>query len=458
VQASTRREAAYDTDRLDAPSRVFVDLKSTRTPEALRDAVVPVDSGVLQRIRVGRQSGATRVVLDLRSATRTSVYPLYNPYRVVIDLEAPPGVTSTDPTAGPLAPPSSAQPPTLVGAPKSAPVDTATAPVPDRPREPRAPAPVPRRRATPATLRALSQPPVVPVKGGSGVVTTGPLTLQVTDADGAAARAGDDSSESATPANLAESAAPPAAASRTARGDYSLSRQLGLGIARIVIDAGHGGHDPGAKVRGLSEAAFVLDIARRLGRLLASQPGVEVIHTRDTDRFVPLEERTDLANRVGADLFISIHANASASPKARGVETYVLNFAANPSAEAVAARENAGSSRLMRQLPDIVKAIALNNKLDESRELARFVQEALYTELRKRDTTLRDLGVKQAPFLVLVGATMPAILTEVAFLTSQTDGPALRTEKYRQDVAEAILRGITKYQQSLKKVPAVATQ
>jgi N-acetylmuramoyl-L-alanine amidase len=250
----------------------------------------------------------------------------------------------------------------------------------------------------------------------------------------------------------------PVAPAATARGDYSLSRQLGLGIARIVIDAGHGGHDPGAMVRGLSEAGLTLDIALRLEELLRKQPGVEVVQTRRKDEYVPLEERAEIANRAGADLFISIHANASRNPRTRGVETYVLNFAADAQAERVAARENAGSSRTMRQLPDIVKAIALNNKIDESRELARFVQDALHAQLKKNDRTLRNLGVKQAPFLVLLGATMPSILTEIAFVTNREDAGLMRTEKYRQDVAQALLNGITRYQQSLKRAPAVAAQ
>jgi N-acetylmuramoyl-L-alanine amidase len=256
-----------------------------------------------------------------------------------------------------------------------------------------------------------------------------------------------------------ESAPAPIAASKTGRGDYSLSRQLGLGIARIVIDAGHGGHDPGAKVRGLSEADLVLDIAQRLEQLLRAQPGVEVVQTRRSNVYISLEERTEIANRADADLFVSIHANASVNPQTRGVETYVLNFAPTSAAEAIAARENAGSARTMRQLPDIVKAIALNNKVDESRELARLVQDSLHAQLKKSDKTLRNMGVKQAPFMVLVGATMPAILTEVAFLTSQQDAPRLRSGAYRQEVAAALLRGITRYQQSLKKAaPAVAAQ
>ena len=146
---------------------------------------------------------------------------------------------------------------------------------------------------------------------------------------------------------------PPVPAALNARGGFSLSRQLGLGIARIVIDAGHGGHDPGASVKGLTEADLTLDIALRLEKLLLRQPGVEVVQTRRTNAYVPLEERTEIANRSGADLFLSIHANASTDRRARGVETYFLNFAPNAEAEAIAARENAGSTRPMRQLPEL---------------------------------------------------------------------------------------------------------
>jgi N-acetylmuramoyl-L-alanine amidase len=262
----------------------------------------------------------------------------------------------------------------------------------------------------------------------------------------------------AAPATPPAGTPPPVAPAVNARGGFSLSRQLGLGIARIVIDAGHGGHDPGAIVKGLSESELTLDVALRLEKLLLRQPGVEVIQTRRTNAFVPLEERTDLANRSGADVFLSIHANASADRRARGVETYYLNFAPTAEAEALAARENAASTRAMRQLPEIVRAIALNNKLDESRDLARLVQESLFAQVKKTDRRARNLGVKQAPFMVLVGAQMPSILTEISFLTNQQDAGLLATEKYRQQIAEALLAGITRYQQALKKAPAVATQ
>jgi N-acetylmuramoyl-L-alanine amidase len=241
---------------------------------------------------------------------------------------------------------------------------------------------------------------------------------------------------------------PPPSTNR--RGGFSFSRQLGLGIARIVIDPGHGGHDPGAQTKGLDEAALVLDVALRLEKLLLKQPGVEVVMTRRTNEYVSLEERTAIANREEADLFLSIHANASDDVRARGVETYFLNFAPNPQAEAIAARENAAAARTMRNLPDIVKAIALNNKIDESRDLASLVQASMTERLAKTNKTIRSLGVRQAPFMVLVGATMPSILAEISFITNHQEAALLRTPTYRQQIAEALLGGVMRYQKSLK--------
>jgi N-acetylmuramoyl-L-alanine amidase len=236
-----------------------------------------------------------------------------------------------------------------------------------------------------------------------------------------------------------------------------LSRQLGLGVSRIVIDPGHGGHDPGAKASGLTEASLVLDVALRLETLLQQLPGVEVILTRRVDAFVPLEERTAIANREGADLFLSIHANASRRIAARGIETYFLNLTTDPEAESVAARENAASARTMRQLPDIVKTIALNNKIDESRDFAAMIQSALYTQLKRADATVKNLGVKQAPFMVLLGATMPSVLAEVSFITNRQDQALLKTGAHRQRIAEALYAGILEYQLALKKAPVMAS-
>ena len=238
-----------------------------------------------------------------------------------------------------------------------------------------------------------------------------------------------------------------------------MARQLGLGVSRIVIDAGHGGHDPGAMGKGVTEAELVLDVALRLEALLQKAPGIEVILTRRTDEFIPLQERPAIANREGADLFLSIHANASPHSAARGIETYFLNFANNPNAAQVAARENAASALTMGALPDFVKAIALNNKVDESRDFAAQIQRAMIARLRSSNKSLKDLGVKQAPFIVLIGATMPSVLAEVSFVTNPQEAKLLKGNVYRQRIAEALFNAIRKYQTSLKPAAtAVAHQ
>ena len=225
-----------------------------------------------------------------------------------------------------------------------------------------------------------------------------------------------------------------------------------------MIDPGHGGHDPGAKAAGLTEAELVLDVALELEKLLLKEAGVEVFLTRRNSTYIPLEERTAIANRFDADLFLSIHANASTNRNARGIETYFLNFAQNAEAAALAARENATSSQTMRNLPEIVRAIALNNKIDESRDFATKVQSSLYAGLRKTNKQARNLGVKQAPFQVLIGATMPSILVEISFITNAQEGGLLKTARYRTQLAQALLDGIRKYQQSLKRGPAIAAK
>jgi N-acetylmuramoyl-L-alanine amidase len=399
------KEVAFYDERIGGPPRVFLDLQNTRAIEPLKDAVIPFPDDLVKQVRIGRQPNSrTRVVLDLKSDARYSVYTLYDPYRIVVDFERKGAIPA-------------AVEPRLAAAPepKTLPLPVTIAPVMEKPNPAAAPAPELKVIATAAATTDAASP-----------------------LDGA---------ETAPP--------PPLPPSTNTSGGFSMSRQLGLGVARIVIDPGHGGHDPGAKARGIEEAELVLDVALRLEALL-KDAGVEVIMTRRADTFIALEERTAIANRAGADLFLSIHSNASASDLAHGVETYFLNFAPNPQAEAIAARENAGGSRTMRHLPDIVRAIALNNKIDESRDFASMVQSALYTKLQKTNRIVRNLGVKQAPFMVLVGATMPSILAEISFITNRQEATLLKTDKYKQQIAEALLAGVLRYQQTLKKVPAIA--
>lgn len=432
------REEPFHYERIEGPPRVFIDLQNTRAVEGLKGARLTYGEDVVKQIRVGRQLNArTRVVLDLQNAGRYSVYELYNPYRIVIDFER--GV-ATPPTP---ATPGIAARPTLAAR---------TMPLPKP--VPR-PSPKAREPALLVSRAPMVRPMLPPAVIADAMVLPIPSDRPAPRSIDVTATSGRDAGDPAATAPLSSA---PAAPSANSRGGFSLSRQLGLGISRIVIDAGHGGHDPGARTKGLTEADLVLDVARRLEKLLEKQPGVEVVMTRRDDTYVPLEERTAIANRAGADLFLSIHANASENPSARGIETYFLNFAPNPEAEAIAARENAGASTTMGRLPDIVKAIALHNKIDESRDFASAVQASLYQHLRRTNKATRSLGVKQAPFMVLIGATMPSILAEISFITNRDEGALLKTDKYRQQIAEALFAGIMRYQQSLKHGPALVSQ
>lgn len=360
-------EPRYTEERLVGPERLFFDFRDT----AAADLTLPQErlaGGVVRDMRLGNHPGqTTRLVIELEPDTRHRVFALYNPYRLVVDLER----TATSAPATPA----------------------------------------------PPALRAVVPPSTNPVRDAGA----------------------------------------PAVPSANSNGSFSLSRQLGLGVARIVIDAGHGGHDPGASANRVIEKDLVLDIALRLEKLLLEQPGVEVVLTRRDDTFVELEERTAIANRQNADLFLSIHANVARNKQATGIETYFLNFATSPEAEAVAARENAGSGMAMHSLPDIVRKIALNNKLDESRDLASVVQTSLYRRLRNHNAQTRDRGVKQAPFVVLIGAQMPSVLAEVSFITNRSEAALLRTSAYRQQIAHSLFDAVVKYRQSLKQISTIAS-
>ncbi len=222
------------------------------------------------------------------------------------------------------------------------------------------------------------------------------------------------------------------------------------GIKRVVIDPGHGGADPGAiGPTGLKEKDVVLDVAMRVGKILEGEYGVEVFYTRSKDVFIPLDERTDFANSKNADLFISIHANASRKRHTKGIETYVLNWTNDKEAIRVAARENAISFKKMQKLQDELQVILLdlarNNKRDESIRLAHHVQNSLAGVLKDDYREVEDLGVKQALFYVLVGAEMPSVLVEISFISNPIEEKRLSTSGYRHKIAEAISRGVGAY-------------
>ena len=227
-------------------------------------------------------------------------------------------------------------------------------------------------------------------------------------------------------------------------------------IGRIVIDAGHGGHDSGTLgADGIQEKDVVLDVALRLGKLLHSRMGRKLCTPAPTTRFIPLETRTAIANKAQADLFLSIHANSSQDANARGVEVYYLNFTSDPEAMRVASRENAVSTKSVHELSDLVKKITLKDKIDESREFAHEVDRSLYSGLTRGNEGLRDRGVKKAPFVVLIGANMPSILAEISFVTNPEDAEKLRQPEYRERVAESLFAGVSRYAGSINGKPPV---
>ncbi len=234
------------------------------------------------------------------------------------------------------------------------------------------------------------------------------------------------------------------------QGDLSLAQQLGLCVRRVVIDPGHGGKDPGCRNRRLREKDIVLKVSHLVAQKLRARLGCEVILTRTKDVFIPLEQRTAFANIKRADLFVSIHVNSSPRRRARGIETYYLNFASDEEAMRVAALENAASTRSLSELQDLLKNILLNSKLEESRRLAELVQRNLVATLQKRYRRVRNRGVKTAPFVVLIGTRMPAILVEIGFLSNPLEEKRLRDPRYLNWVAEGIVKGIEAYMRSTK--------
>jgi N-acetylmuramoyl-L-alanine amidase len=235
----------------------------------------------------------------------------------------------------------------------------------------------------------------------------------------------------------------------------SLPKQLGLGIGRIVIDPGHGGKDPGAMgPDGLMEKDVVLRIARKLKRKL-EEGGFDTILTRKTDTFIPLDERTAIANTQKADFFVSIHTNASHSVKTRGIETYVLNFATNRESMELAARENAVSTRKLSDLQYILYDLMRTAKINGSRRLAECVQLSICKRLTGTYSDVYDLGVKEAPFYVLFGANMPSILVEVSFISNRLEEQRLGDDRYLDELAEAIKDGIERYMKEAAQNPTV---
>jgi N-acetylmuramoyl-L-alanine amidase len=244
-----------------------------------------------------------------------------------------------------------------------------------------------------------------------------------------------------------------AQANALAKGNPSFARQLGLGVHRIVIDPGHGGKDPGTVNRslGLEEKSITLDIAKRLNAILNEHAELEIILTRPRDEYVALEERAAIANSNQGDIFISIHTNSAPRKTARGIESYYLNITADPRAMEVAAQENAMGSKSMAEMRTILDQILQNSKIVESKILAQYIQESMVGNLKIKFAGIEDLGVKKAPFYVLLGAQMPSALAEVSFLSCNDEASRLAMPPYRQAIAAGLYLGIINFIKSFGK-------
>jgi len=473
----------FESQRIDGPDRIFFDLLNTRLDPQLLAKTFDIDDGFLKKIRISQfQPGRTRVVLEVNDVSDFQASLKSDPPRLVIEVRNK-DVSNQDvrdkvvrdrdaeskPEAASLKEDTPSASPDDRGSIQASPAKSA--------RKAHSPAalPNPCRNAdsdsedcTAASDEKTAKKTVV--VSSTGVKTT---IVDADDDDPPATKtvAKLDSPEIRPARKIGPPVAPPPPAARkqskrpatddgvvreaqpTASGDRSLTRALGLKIGKIVIDPGHGGHDTGTiGPKGLQEKDLVLDVSRRLGKLLTTRLGAEVVYTRSDDTFIPLETRTAIANQQGADLFVSVHANSSRDPDARGVETYYLNFTSSPDALEVAARENAVSDETIHQLQDLVKKIALKEKIEESQEFAGDVENSLHDGLAAKNPGLRDRGVKKAPFIVLIGANMPSILAEISFVSNPGDERKLRTPDYRQRIAESLYRGIAKYVSGLSGV------
>lgn len=421
----------YASGRIANPDRIYFDLHAARLSPTLAHANIHVSGNLLTRIRVAQnQAGIVRVVMDVNGVKDYAVALAKKPTRLVIELYSSANHPKVEEVESAKAGKNSSRP--------SNGEATDAAQV----------------TATPAPTAATG---TVAKTQGSDSSGTADLTA-MTSAPNSSKSIPQPSknslvrpSSSRTKPDLVQ---PVAAPQPTRDGQSTLTRALGLKINRIVIDAGHGGHDTGTiGPTGLMEKDLCLDVALRLGKIIEQKlPGAEVVYTRSDDTFIPLEERTRIANDAKADLFISIHANSSPDHGARGVETYYLNLKGSPEAMEVAARENAVSQDGVHDLEDLVKKIARTEKIDESKELAEDVQDSLSKRIERTAKIVRNRGVRKAPFVVLIGADMPSILTEISFLSNPSDEQLLKKPEHRQRIAEGVFQGVSAYLQSMNSV------
>jgi len=451
-----------DRSGIGKPPRLYIDLFASLVEERLRKPIL-VNDGILLGIRAGQFTpDSVRVVLEIDGLRTYRVFPMQDPFRIVVDvtggdpviaqgtdgMPAPTVPVAAVPTPGdavakPETPPDNSVP-RLTEAPPL--VSARLSPVPAPP--PRyAPEPVPELIPMPAFTPAETRHTPAPVAPApptpaAPAATAAPATFSGTTAGAATNTA---PARGAGPA-LSKTRSP---ATPSPAGKPSLARQLGLGVRRVVIDAGHGAHDPGAiGIGGLQEKDVTLDLALRVRDILQAA-GYETVLTRDRDVYLPLEERTALANTARGDLFLSLHCNSSEAGNLSGVETYFLNLASNLRSMQTAARENSMAVANISDLQQIVREIQ-NSKMDESSQFAARVQRSLNDILHRKYPDIKNLGVKQAPFYVLIGAQMPSVLAEVSFINHRTEGRRLADPAYRQLIAQALVDGVKRYIRTVK--------
>ncbi len=408
----------------DRPRRLYIDFQESYIEPRFR-APIPIEDGLLKQIRTAQFTPeVVRVVLDIESISDYKIFSLPDPFRVVIDVRGERKKGIHQPSKVLPHAPAEISPPEIAEELKT-PENTETAAISQPPEVIQSAEPTqPVETTKPATNSGTDQPDQTSAE--QFIVLE---DFKKTEPNGQQHKATEreDDLAQATPT-------------------LSLAQQLGLGVRRIVVDPGHGGKDPGASAFGLKEKDIVLSIAKKLAPILQEQTGAEVILTRTTDVFIPLEERTAIANTNDADLFISLHVNAHPSEKVHGLETYYLNLSTNAEAMRVAAFENSISTHQMSDLQDILSDIMKNSKINESSRLAGFVHNSLCDGMEDvQKTKFKNLGVKQAPFYVLIGAEMPAILIEIAFITNPEESDRLGRETFLETIADDIAEGVRSY-------------
>lgn len=433
------------SDHLDSPPRLVFDLKGILPPSSAKRGpqIFPVGDRLIRQIRVAEtEPGVSRIVFDLEVPSEFTSSQLVDPDRLMIEVRPKSGALARD-----LSRHSRVGLQRVSETPVANAAKQDTAPVPDSPQVTAPPAVQTTDLASDTNKPKETEaepPPSTLVWHGAKTGTAAEPSRQSQKRTANAANSAKSPDTAASDVNLR------VAPAKIHENNPSLVRVFGLKIHKVVIDAGHGGHDTGTiGPHGLMEKDLVLDVALRLGKLVRQRMGAEVVFTRSTDTFIPLEQRTKIANDEKADLFLSIHANSSPAASATGVETYYFNFTSDQNSLDLATRENASSASSIFQLNDLLHRAVLNAKVEESRDFAQRVQTSLYTMSAHMNKASRNRGVKKAPFVVLIGATMPSILAEIGFVSNRHDERSLKREDQREKIAEALYKGISNYAATL---------